>query len=85
MWRALFLALGIYVFILGVEALAVERVVLKATEEVPVAANTLLASGEKKQVAKVLTPPPWAPWSLMATGAVTILYSFTLPRLVSGG
>jgi hypothetical protein len=28
---------------------------------------------------KEVTPPEWAPWSLMSLGAVTLLYSFTLP------
>ena len=27
-----------------------------------------------------LAPPDWAPWSLMSTGAVVMLYSFTLPK-----
>jgi hypothetical protein len=27
-----------------------------------------------------VTPPDWAPWSLMSTGAVVMLYSFTLPK-----
>jgi hypothetical protein len=31
-----------------------------------------------------LTPPDWAPWSLMATGAVVIIYSFTVPKRVAG-
>jgi len=27
-----------------------------------------------------VVPPDWAPWSLMSTGAVVMLYSFTLPK-----
>lgn len=27
-----------------------------------------------------VSPPDWAPWSLMSGGAVVILYSFTLPK-----
>jgi hypothetical protein len=27
-----------------------------------------------------LNPPDWAPWSLVSTGAVVMLYSFTLPK-----
>jgi hypothetical protein len=33
---------------------------------------------------KVLNPPAWAPWSLMATGAIVIVYSFTLPKRFMG-
>jgi hypothetical protein len=29
-------------------------------------------------------PPDWAPWSLMSTGAIVCLYSFTLPRRWNG-
>jgi len=72
MWRAFFLSLGIFVFILGAECLAVETFVLKAQETSQgVAPN------------RVFTPPDWAPWSLMSTGAVVSLYCFTLPRLVN--
>ncbi|MCC9609112.1 hypothetical protein LOC68_06865 [Blastopirellula sp. JC732] len=27
-----------------------------------------------------VTPPSWAPWSMMSTGAVIIIYSFTIPK-----
>lgn len=31
-----------------------------------------------------VTPPEWAPWSLMSAGAVIILYSFTIPKRIAG-
>lgn len=71
MFRALFLALGVYSCLLGVEALAVERAVLKKPENNPSASE------------KVVSPPAWAPWSLMGGGAVVVLYSFTIPRRVN--
>ncbi|NOY41460.1 MAG: hypothetical protein GXP26_06445 [Planctomycetes bacterium] len=70
MWRSLFLALGAYTCLLGVEALALEKAVLKKPEK---------AAAEQVE-AKVIVPPEWAPWSLMATGAVVVLYSFTIPN-----
>ena len=70
MWRSLFLALGVYSCLLGVEALALEKAVIKK----PV-------KGEASQyVEEDLVPPDWAPWSLMGGGAVVVLYSFTIPR-----
>jgi hypothetical protein len=72
MFRSLFLALGVYSCLLGVEALAVERAVLKRPENAPSAPQ------------KVVVPPDWAPWSLMGGGAVVVLYSFTIPRRVNG-
>lgn len=72
MWRSLFLALGAYTCLLGVEALAVEKAVLKQPE-----------NGQPRKFLKEdVTPPEWAPWSLMASGAVVTLYSFTIPRRV---
>jgi hypothetical protein len=29
-----------------------------------------------------ISPPDWAPWTLMSGGAVVMLYSFTLPKRV---
>ena len=72
MWRSLFLAVGAYSCLLGVEALALEKAVLKRTE----AASATAAQKE-------FVPPEWAPWSLMASGAVVVLYSFTIPKRVS--
>lgn len=73
MWRSLFLALGAYCCLLGFEALALEKATLKPK------AGYAAATGEQ-----VIVPPDWAPWSLMAGGAVVVLYSFTIPRRVAG-
>ncbi len=70
MFRSLFLALGAYACLLGVEALALEKAVLKKPVE-----------GHPRQYTEQdLVPPEWAPWSLMGAGAVVVLYSFTIPR-----
>jgi hypothetical protein len=66
MWRSFFLAVGVFLFILGAEALIVERAVLNRAD------------------ATNIIPPEWAPWSLLSAGAVVILYSFTIPKRVSG-
>ena len=73
MWRSFFLALGAYCCLLGVEALALERAVLKVD-----AASAQTGWRE-------IVPPDWAPWSLMGAGAVVMLYSFTIPQRVNGG
>ncbi len=71
MWRSLFLAVGAYCCLLGVEALGLEKAVLKRPEA---------TSGS---ALKEIVPPEWAPWSLMASGAVVVLYSFTIPKRVN--
>jgi hypothetical protein len=81
MWRAFFLSLGIFVFIIGAECLAVEKFVLKKRQETVVGAAFNMSSAPGPN--KVFTPPAWAPWSLMSTGAVVCLYCFTVPRLVN--
>jgi hypothetical protein len=72
MWRSFFLAIGAYCCLLGVEALAVEKAVL-----------TIRSDGQP--AVREIVPPDWAPWSLMAGGAVVMLYSFTIPQRVHGG
>lgn len=74
MWRSLFLALGAYTCLLGVEALALDKAVIKRP-----------APGKPSQYeTKELVPPEWAPWSLMGAGTVVVLYSFTIPRRAKG-
>lgn len=70
MWRSLFLALGVYTALLGVEALALEKAVIKRSVE----------GNPRAYTEEDLVPPEWAPWSLMGAGAVVVLYSFTIPR-----
>jgi len=72
MFRSLFLALGATCCLLGVEALAIDRAILKTPP------NSTAATQQ------VVDPPEWAPWSLLAGGAVVVLYSFTIPRRVNG-
>ncbi|NQU21745.1 MAG: hypothetical protein HQ567_10715 [Candidatus Nealsonbacteria bacterium] len=83
MWRALFLAVGLYVMILGAECLAVENVKLKLRDAPPPPQNAW-ETPPTEGPQKVITPPRWAPWSLMSTGAVVCLYSFTIPRRMQG-
>jgi hypothetical protein len=71
MWRSLFLALGVSSCLLGAEALFIDQAVLKKSEGQAVAQ-------------KIVNPPEWAPWSLMAGGAITVIYSFTIPRRAQG-
>ena len=82
MWKALFLATGVYLMLLGAQCLGVQKFVLKAREPVAQQAqNPFSFIRTEPQVGphKELDPPPWAPWSLMSTGAVVCLYSFSIP------
>ena len=81
MWRAFFLGIGIYLMIAGAECLTVDRVVWRVGPT-PVDDFALEAGGAK---AAGFSPAPWVPWSLLSTGAVTCLYSFTIPKRMGGG
>lgn len=85
MWRSFFLAVGISMCIWGAECLVVEKAIL-AGEAKPEAPATMSGyfSETVQPTAREFTPPEWAPWSLMSSGAVVILYSFTLPRRAAG-
>ena len=80
MWRALFLALGIYCILLGAQCLAVERAILKS--DAP--AQGGLLGVMRAPAPRELVPPDWAAWTLLSGGAVTVLYSFTIPRRAGG-
>ena len=69
----IFLAVGAYCCLLGVESLALEKAVVKVDGSGPQATT------------REVVPPEWAPWSLLGTGAVVVLYSFTIPQRVGAG
>ncbi len=84
MWRSFFLAAGITAVILGVECLGVETVTLKARDDPP-PSESLWDTEPKLGPQKKLTPPGWAPYSLISAGVVVCLYSFTIPNRWNGG
>ncbi|MBW3595803.1 MAG: hypothetical protein KY475_00850 [Planctomycetes bacterium] len=78
MWRSFFLAIGIFLCILGVESLAIEKAVLHSQQ----APASTTGQFTRSAPAREITPPEWAPWTLMSSGVVVLLYSFTIPRRV---
>ena len=82
MRKAFFLELGITLCILGVECLVLDKAILKKqkTETVASSAQSLFRPQESTPDPKELKPEDWHPWSLLSSGAVIILYSFSIPR-----
>jgi hypothetical protein len=83
-WRSFFFALGIMLIIVGGECLLIESATLgnAKTETVQVGGGWF-QQPQTTQVStggKTITPPEWMPWSLIFSGAVVVLYSFTLPK-----
>lgn len=83
MWRAFFLALGVYLVVLGAQCLGVEKFVLNV-REMPPPQTDLLGEAPRPGPQVEAQPAPWTPWSLMATGAVVCLYSFSIPSRMNG-
>ena len=88
MWRALFLAVGAGLLMLGVEALALDHAVVapdsllgkRLQEEQSEAVRDefgfqIGTKTVKVPTTKTIKPPEWAPWSLMSSGAVILLYA----------
>jgi hypothetical protein len=80
MWRALFLAIGIYMCILGAECLAVERFEMAQESAAETGGATLFGSPPAATATRDIEPPEWAPWSFLSVGTVIILYALTINR-----
>ena len=86
MWRSFFLAIGTFLVLLGAQCLGVEKFVLKSRETVQATQTGIFdQNGIPAASGRVIDPPPWAAWSLMASGAVVCIYSFSIPRRMNGG
>jgi hypothetical protein len=83
MWRALFLAVGAYLVLLGAQCLGVQKFILKP--ENPQASESWMDPRGLTTTRRELTPQPWVPYSLMATGTIVCVYCFSIPKRLSGG
>ena len=79
MWRAFFLAIGICCCAIGVECLLIDQAMIITSSD-SAAVGQFGRTGAPQL--KPVTPPEWAPWSLLAGGAVVMIYSFTIPQRV---
>lgn len=85
MWRAFFMAVGVSLCILGAECLVVDEAVLGRPSAAAISSdlgyNSAFAWDDQLSnlasdgAGRVIRPPEWAPWSLLAAGAVVLLYS----------
>jgi hypothetical protein len=83
MWRAFFFALGAMLIIIGIECLLIDSATLASDRtEVVQVDQGWFQPPQTVEVKRgtVIRPKEWIPWSSLATGAVILLYAFTLPR-----
>ncbi|MDB5334538.1 MAG: hypothetical protein JWN70_157 [Planctomycetaceae bacterium] len=81
MLRASFFAGGLFVIMLGLSTMLVDKVVLHKKDDAkrdPNFRGFFTSVNEYKQ--HVFDPPDWAGFSLLSVGGITILYSLALPR-----
>lgn len=85
-WRAFFFAVGTMLIIVGVECLLIDSATMAAKRKrqqiKPAAAASWFQEPQPEvQVVvtnKVVKPPDWVRWSLIASGSVIVLYALTL-------
>jgi hypothetical protein len=83
MWRAFFSAVGIVLVILGVECLLIDSAVLAAgvvDDPMAMQQNAMFGGQLASTQNRVFRPAEWIPWSLLASGAVVMIYAISLKR-----
>ena len=79
MWRSFFIAIGAMMIIVGVEAMLIDSATVYAAAESS-AAQFINPNAPPAIITKEIRPGEWTPWVIFSLGAVTVLYSLTLPQ-----
>jgi hypothetical protein len=77
MWRTLFTAFGVFVFLLGAQCLVIDKFVMRSrvtTVTTNWMGNPETTTGPQRE----FVPTEWAPWSFMSGGAVVCLYAVAI-------
>lgn len=77
MIRNLFLGLGVFIVLTGIQHLLVDSYQVRGREGV--------TEWNQKVSGETVKPQPWRPYALMAGGAVLLIYCYTLPKRMGGG
>lgn len=94
MWKSFFWAVGIFLLILGGETLIVDKFVMADSRRIPRLMNgttsPMMPASYGGQygaqpnylpgVNRTIETKDWMPWSLLAAGAVTVMYTSSLQR-----
>lgn len=80
------MAIGAMLVILGVECLIIDSATLAAESPPPAVEQSWFGPQASLDQSRIVRPPEWIAWSLLASGAIVLLYAITLPkRWGSGG
>jgi len=81
MLRAACFSAGLFVGMLGLSFLVVDKLVMFPPEERdPGIRGMLTRQVVNKESRPIIDPPDWAAFTLLSIGSVTMLYSVALPR-----
>jgi hypothetical protein len=80
MWRAFFYAVGIVLVVLGIECMVIDSAQIKNSEASKRPKLAVWNSDPIAEPTKTVRPADWHPWSLLATGSIVLLYSWTIRR-----
>jgi hypothetical protein len=90
MWKSFFLATGFFLLLLGAETLVVQKFALANGSRVPAVVSDMgtaaanpawITPGSNGPVLRrEIRTSDWMPWSLLAAGAITVLYTLSLPH-----
>jgi hypothetical protein len=88
LWRAFFCAIGIVLIIMGIECLLIDSAVLVAgvmdePNQTQAQTGGFFSAPVQNAVDRVFKPSEWFPWSLLASGAIVLLYSISLRKNAS--
>lgn len=79
MVRAMFLATGVILLLLGLQCVVVDEAVVHDSGVAILFADETAATGSLPAT-RVIEPPSWAPWLLGASGVVAMLYGYGRDR-----
>ena len=91
MWRGFFSAVGIVLVICGLECMVLDHAILAGQPQADTYQNSLAIapfsggslwgpSQEQLNNSRIFRPAEATPWSLVATGAITLLYAISYRR-----
>ncbi len=85
MWRSIFLGIAIFICLLGLECLVMDRMVLRPSASTASSAtfdpdDPLALPSTSAGARRTIKMADWHPWSLLCVGSVLTLYSLTLKK-----
>jgi hypothetical protein len=78
--RPIFIGIGLSLLMGGATLLFVDRVTLRDTAQMAEARMPSIFVRIAPADRHELTPPPWIPLTMLASGGLTVLYSIALPK-----